>query len=473
MPNLNVVPSRRLRVIAAAICGVALLLGGCPRDLPQAAAPEITPASGGFLDRCEVNITSNTPGAVIRYTTDGSVPDSGADDVFTRPIELTDTTTVTAVATANGYRDSEPVVVLLFKAGTVKWAFETGGEIGGTPAIALDGTLYAGSDDGKLYAINPDGSKKWEFVTSAGGWSAPAIGSDGTVYAHTYSGTLYAINPDGTRRWDLRTGSGSGRGPSIAPDGTIYVAAADGSLLAVSADGEIQWEFAVEGHIGGPAAIAEDGTIYFGAERFYALHPGGTLKWDYVTDGRVSSSPALDDDGTIYFGAQDSRLRALNADGTLKWSLSLRSAIQDVMGGERSIRSASIGPDRTLYCVAYDLAGVTLAVASDGATYAPLATAQSASAPPLIGADGTIYTARREETHELVALRADGSVKWSLAVSVGSPTLGPDGTIYATDFDGTNWSICAIYGLSGGLADSPWPKYQGDARNSGALNRNH
>lgn len=34
-----------------------------------------------------------------------------------------------------------------------KWSFETGGYIGSSPAIGQDGTIYVGSGDGKLYAI--------------------------------------------------------------------------------------------------------------------------------------------------------------------------------------------------------------------------------------------------------------------------------------------------------------------------------
>ena len=45
-------------------------------------------------------------------------------------------------------------------------------------AIGSDGTVYVGSDDKKLYAINgKTGVKLWEFETG-GGVLSPAIGSD-------------------------------------------------------------------------------------------------------------------------------------------------------------------------------------------------------------------------------------------------------------------------------------------------------
>ncbi len=47
--------------------------------------------------------------------------------------------------------------------GTQKWAFPTGNAVRSSPAIGADGTLYVGSGDGNLYAINPDGTQEWAF----------------------------------------------------------------------------------------------------------------------------------------------------------------------------------------------------------------------------------------------------------------------------------------------------------------------
>ena len=67
--------------------------------------------------------------------------------------------------------------------GTLLWEFETETWGSSSPAIGSDGTVYVGSVDNKLYAINgKTGDKLWEFETGAGVLSSPAIGSDGTVY---------------------------------------------------------------------------------------------------------------------------------------------------------------------------------------------------------------------------------------------------------------------------------------------------
>jgi outer membrane protein assembly factor BamB len=89
-----------------------------------------------------------------------------------------------------GSEDSN--VYALSADGKLKWKVSTGGAVFSTPAIAKNGTIFFGSNDGCLYAVGPDGKLKWEFKTSGQVFS-PTIGSDGTVYAQSADGNLYAI----------------------------------------------------------------------------------------------------------------------------------------------------------------------------------------------------------------------------------------------------------------------------------------
>ena len=78
-----------------------------------------------------------------------------------------------------------------------------------SPAIGSDGTVYVGSYDNKLYAINPkSGVKLWEFKTGFYVYSSPAIGSDGTVYVGSYDKKVYAIKTESlgpvTSPWPMR-----------------------------------------------------------------------------------------------------------------------------------------------------------------------------------------------------------------------------------------------------------------------------
>ena len=73
---------------------------------------------------------------------------------------------------------------------------DRGSAVSSSPAIGADGTIYVGSGDKKLYAINgKSGVKLWEFVKGSA-VSSPAIGSDGTVYVGSQDHKLYAIKTD-------------------------------------------------------------------------------------------------------------------------------------------------------------------------------------------------------------------------------------------------------------------------------------
>ena len=124
------------------------------------------------------------------------------------------------------------------KIGTPIWEFVTRGNVDSSPAIGSDGTVYVGSDDRKLYALNgKSGVKLWEFETGSFVTSSPAIGSDGTVYVGSYDNKLYAINgKSGVKLWEFETGDNVWSSLSIGSDGTVYVGSADKRLYAIKTD---------------------------------------------------------------------------------------------------------------------------------------------------------------------------------------------------------------------------------------------
>ena len=64
------------------------------------------------------------------------------------------------------------------KPGDVIWEFETGDWGLASPAIGVDGTVYVGSRDKKVYALaGKTGDKLWEFETGDLVMASPAIGS--------------------------------------------------------------------------------------------------------------------------------------------------------------------------------------------------------------------------------------------------------------------------------------------------------
>eukprot|EP00947_MAST-08B_sp_MAST-8B-sp1_P001001 g1001.t1 len=215
--------------------------------------------------------------------------------------------------------------------GTKKWEFETGGYVDSSPALSSDDkTVFVGSHDGKLYAINvADGTKKWEFETGYYVWSSPALSSDDkTVFVGSHDSKLYAINvADGTKKWEFVTRGNVASSPALSSDDkTVFIGSHDKKVYAINvADGTKKWEF-VTGDIvwSSPALSSDDKTVFIGSrdKKLYAVNVAdGTKKWEFVTRGKVDSSPALSsDDKTVFVGSLDSMLYAVNVvDGTLKW----------------------------------------------------------------------------------------------------------------------------------------------------------
>jgi len=79
--------------------------------------------------------------------------------------------------------------------GTLKWRFQTGGDIDSQPLVHDDGTIWFGSDDNYLYVVDSDGQQIDKFDLSGDVRSAPIQGSDGTVYVGSRDNKLYAYKP--------------------------------------------------------------------------------------------------------------------------------------------------------------------------------------------------------------------------------------------------------------------------------------
>ena len=74
-------------------------------ELPAAPAPVFSPAAGTYSGTQTVSITDAAPGATIYYTTNGTVP---GGTLYTGPITVSSSETLTATAIASGYSNSGP-----------------------------------------------------------------------------------------------------------------------------------------------------------------------------------------------------------------------------------------------------------------------------------------------------------------------------------------------------------------------------
>ena len=202
-----------------------------------------------------------------------------------------------------------------------------------SPTLDSEGNIWAADLFGNLKQIAPDKTELWTIDLGVGIISSPAIAEDGTVYIGDEDGLVIAITPGlelgqpGQPKWSFDTGLESIEGsPSLGPDGTVYIGTGDGRLFAFDGQtGAIKpgWPFTEPlDVVYSTPAIAENGTVYFGSgdTKLYSVSSVGVKLWSYDTDGFVDSSPAIGADGTVYFGSTDGKVYAVYGDSPLGFS---------------------------------------------------------------------------------------------------------------------------------------------------------
>ena len=175
------------------------------------------------------------------------------------------------------------------------------GPVCASPAVSDDGTLVVfGSFDGYIHAIDPEASlvDRWNVPTRDHIYGSPALAADGTVYAGSADGTLYAINPgDGSLKWAFDTLDPIRSSVVIDGEGTVYFGAGDGVLYAITPDGARKWSFDTSlsdrndlngspalGHLG-VVIGGESGRIWFVPYDYCETH---------ASDARCNTSPGED-----------------------------------------------------------------------------------------------------------------------------------------------------------------------------------
>ncbi len=113
---------------------------------------------------------------------------------------------------------------------TENWAYNVGAEMRMPPSMDAEGFLYVGSSSAGGYIHKVDsrtGKKaegKWPVKTFASEVFANiAIASDGTIYANSEDYRLWAFNPDGTVKWNNLKFEHWGGDPLIRADDRIIV----------------------------------------------------------------------------------------------------------------------------------------------------------------------------------------------------------------------------------------------------------
>lgn len=307
------------------------------------------------------------------------------------------------------------------------WCASGLGSLGGVPAVAANGLVIVGSQNGSLYALSASmGTQVWQAMTFGSDVTSSALGLDGAVITGSRRGLIFALNgSSGALAWQNSLGNTSFpiySSPTLAEaQGVAIIGVADSLVYGLDiATGIARWVFSAPGPIS-PPSVGDDGSAYFGVaqgdSRVFSLDAvSGSLRWTIAVCGPVAAAPALSSASVAlaYAGSSCGTLYALSvATGASVWTF---STPQGVNGG------AAVGADGVVYFSSdkvYALDGATGAL-----QYA--STVGSSPAMPLIGSDGALYVVTSSEILALqgctpdVACGAAGDVSCAAGYSLNA-----------------------------------------------------
>ena len=354
--------------------------------------------------------------------------------------------------------------------GNLLWEFRAGGQIWGS--LTYDtGTLYFGSDDHRLYALDTATRKlKWSFQTGGRIRAQPAV-SGGLVFAPSDDGFLYAVDrATGRQRWrfDLKASDLHRRLPTpdnpyfdflqsspVVHEGKVYVGSLSGALFAVdAATGKPAWNTGTLDAIRGNPVIS-GGRVYFGSwdDHLYAVDlKTQKIVWRADTGGIVQSTPAIDQ-GRVVVGNRSAKLIAYDAEtGKQAWS-------HDYTDGSW-VESSAVASNNIFYVGSSDSLKLSAIAADTGRELWQFKTGGWTWATPALS-KGTLYVGAISATpyyFEGVTLKrgfyaidaATGREKWNFTPQptkgyvtggvAGSPAI-EDGIVYVGALDGRIYAL--------------------------------
>ncbi|MFH1382270.1 MAG: PQQ-binding-like beta-propeller repeat protein [Chloroflexota bacterium] len=344
--------------------------------------------------------------------------------------------------------------------GVQEWAFATGASIHSSPAVVA-GTIYVGSQDGKLYAIDAaTGMERWNYQTGSWVESSPAV-ANGIVYFGSNDGKLYALNAQtGEKIWDFKTRYAVMSSPAVA-HGIVYFGTDDFHICALDAlKGTKRWDRQTEGSVVSSPVVA-NGILYAGSGDgfLYALDAlNGRLRLHFKTYQSTFTSPAVDGE-TIYFANSDGTLFAIDGSARSKpWEHDIRPFWVQVWAMGWPI---PFPPLQSGYLWALDLNAppVSSPVIGDGVLYIGsgnkllaidsqshqrlwefTAKGRVSSTPALAGSTVVVGS---EDGHLYAVEAATGKELWQVATGdriTSSPAV-VDGTVYIGSHDGKLYAI--------------------------------
>jgi alpha-tubulin suppressor-like RCC1 family protein len=303
----------------------------------QVAAPTFSPVPGTYSSEQDVAMTTATPGATIRYTTDGSTPTETGGTVYTAPVHLSQSVTLKAVAYRTGWTTST-VASGEYSIGLTVMA----------PAFSVEPGLYASAKDIAVTTTTPGASIRY---TTDGSTPTDTVGNVYTGPVHVAASlTLKAV----AYRAGWTTSS-----VTAGDYGRVGISAGVFHTILAKADGTVwTWGGNYEGQIGNgttnpsptPAQISGLSGVVAVAAGYYhsvALKSDGTAwAWgrnmygqlgDATTTQRLAPVQVAGISGLTAVAAGEDFTFALKSDGTVwAWGRNNEGQLGDGTKTDRS-----------------------------------------------------------------------------------------------------------------------------------------
>lgn len=212
--------------------------------------------------------------------------------------------------------------------GTPIWNYKTNGAIKATPLIT-DNTIYQPSNDGIIYVLNSkNGKLKWKFETAGANIDESKFGFDrNSIYTQpilkgnlllfsSRDGYVYAIDiKTHLKKWSFTYGSTWAMSCTLEND-LVYVGWSTNNLAcAINLNtGKEEWKFQSRSHNYTNLVVAHNSLFMGSADgNLYSLDKKtGVKNWSYKIGTEIYSSPIFDhESNTIFFGADDGYFYAL------------------------------------------------------------------------------------------------------------------------------------------------------------------
>ncbi len=207
--------------------------------------------------------------------------------------------------------------------GRLNWTFSDAKDTWIASPLVVDEIIYAPNSDGKLYALDLNGSFLWaKHISDNALWAQPE--SDGEyLYITSLDHHLYGFNKE-TKEvvWDVGLNGAIPGKATLDENGALYIGTLDATMTAIDAETQaILWATPLEGWVW-DTAIIQDGALYVGDLEgyFYGFDTeDGTQLWAPVlSDGPVTGTPLVTDEH-ILIGTETGTVYAFDKEGGIDW----------------------------------------------------------------------------------------------------------------------------------------------------------